>query len=64
MILELNASDERGIDVVREKIKEFASTRKMFRSTDPSWPPRVRYGMRHGSPGFGMACGMAARDSS
>ena len=42
MCLELNASDDRGIDVVRDQIKEFAGTKKLFRCVQPLQRPLIR----------------------
>ncbi|KXJ96334.1 P-loop containing nucleoside triphosphate hydrolase protein [Microdochium bolleyi] len=41
MVLELNASDDRGIDVVREQIKTFASTKQIFTMGGASRPGGV-----------------------
>ena len=46
MTLELNASDDRGIGVVRQQVQDFASTQTLFRCSQ-----------RHGSQLTRRACG-------
>ncbi|KAF2404171.1 P-loop containing nucleoside triphosphate hydrolase protein [Trichodelitschia bisporula] len=44
MVLELNASDDRGIDVVREQIKTFSSTKQIFATAPrPGQPAAASY---------------------
>ena len=55
MVLELNASDDRGIAIVREQVVDFASTRTMFRQGTliaPKLPACIQFHSMHMWPPF------------
>ena len=49
MTLELNASDERGIDVVREQIQDFASTKRILLDECDAMTKDAQFALRRGA---------------